>query len=118
MNDVKVRILISWIFLLIMWPIGIYISVVLHSPYNTMTIFLYICPAMASLQRPKKGTLKYYMPFLFIVGSVLLEIIKIYNPFPFIGSWRFIVIITTLALALAWYIRDDFAILTGRKSAL
>ena len=118
MNDVKVRILISWIFLLIMWPIGIYISVVLRSPYNTMTIFNYICPAMASLQRSKKGTLKYYMPFLFIIGSLLLEIIKIYNPFPYVGAWRFIIIIFTMALALAWYIRDDFAILTNRKSSV
>ena len=120
MSDVNVRILVSWFFLLIMWPLGIYISVVLHSPYNTMTLFLFFCPFVAGMQRskiwPERGTMKYYMPFLFMIGSLLLELIKIYNPFSTLGTWRFIIIIIPMSLALVWYIKGDIAILTGRNT--
>jgi len=120
MNDVKARILVSWFFLLIMWPLGIYISVVLRSPNSTMTLFLGFCPMMAGIQRskiwPERGTVRYYMPFLLMIGSLLLELFKIYDLFSTLGTWRFIIIIIPMLVALVWYIHNDIAILTGRKT--
>lgn len=116
MNDLKIRIIISWVFLLILWPLGFFLTIISINSHPIVSAFapIFVSGLRKDFREPSEQRKKNII-LIFVLGSLIVELFKTYKLLEFLGFYRIIIMIVLMAPALAWFVWDDAKVLAGKR---